>query len=235
MGHQWFWSYELSDFITDNGTAIDFDSCLMFWENIYMGNKLSNSGEVLKLLIPNYILNSMSGWTNYSGKVTSQKMSENEMGNRGSKSETKMISVKEQRVDGSRYKRSNLKFNKSLYYTTTILSKSKNGVFKYNPMRLRCTLMNCESNYHVKIPSKQLNIKKISTLINKENLSNGTSILNPWFITGFSDAEGSFSITISPDIRSNLKWAVQAVFIINLHKKDNAILEAIKNTLARAV
>ncbi len=49
VGHQWFWSYELSDFITDNGTAIDFDSCVMFWENINMGNILSNSGDSLKL------------------------------------------------------------------------------------------------------------------------------------------------------------------------------------------
>jgi len=29
VGHQWFWSYELSDFITDNGTAIDFDSYML--------------------------------------------------------------------------------------------------------------------------------------------------------------------------------------------------------------
>jgi hypothetical protein len=54
---------------------------------------------------------------------------------------------------------------------------------------------------------------------------------NPWFLTGFTDAEGSFSINISPDNRSNLNWAVQAVFTINLHKKDFGNLEAIKNTL----
>lgn len=52
-----------------------------------------------------------------------------------------------------------------------------------------------------------------------------------WFVTGFTDAEGSFTITISPDNRLNIKWAVQAVFTINLHVKDIGILEAIKNTL----
>jgi hypothetical protein len=44
----------------------------------------------------------MSGWTNYSGIVTSYKMNESEMDHRGSKSvlhETN--TVKEQRVDGS--------------------------------------------------------------------------------------------------------------------------------------
>jgi hypothetical protein len=72
--------------------------------------------------------------------VTSQKMSENEMGNRGSKSKynfnNKPIQnknynfVKEQRVDGS-------------YFINKIF------------MKLRCTLMGFERNYPVKIPSKQ--------------------------------------------------------------------------------
>ena len=51
-----------------------------------VGSKLSNSGELLKLLVLNHIWKYMSGWINYSGIVTSQKMSESEMGNRGSKS-----------------------------------------------------------------------------------------------------------------------------------------------------
>lgn len=42
--------------------------------------KLPNSGDFLKLLIPSHIRKIMSGWTNHSGKVTSQKMSENENG-----------------------------------------------------------------------------------------------------------------------------------------------------------
>ena len=147
--------------------------------------------------------------------VTSHKMIENEMGYRGSKSVLNSNTVKEQRVDGSWY-------------------------IKSKPMYLRCTLMGSESCYQVKIPSKQLNMSPTlrprrcaSTLIKKENLSNKTLKLNPWFITGFTDAEGSFTITAEPfpDNRSNLKWSVQAVFTINLHKKDIGILEYIKDTL----
>jgi hypothetical protein len=68
--------------------------------------KLSNSGDTLKLLIPSYNRKAISGWNNYPCMVTSQKMSENEMGYRGSKSEflnpqPNRDSVKEQRVDGS--------------------------------------------------------------------------------------------------------------------------------------
>jgi len=57
-------------------------------------------------------------------------MSGNKMGYRGSKSDFKYKSVKEQRVDGS--------------------------YFGFIP-RLRCTLMGGESRYLIKIPSKQLN------------------------------------------------------------------------------
>jgi hypothetical protein len=52
-----------------------------------VGNKLSNSGDTLKLLVPNYIRKIISGWTNYSGTVISQKISEKIMGYRGSKSD----------------------------------------------------------------------------------------------------------------------------------------------------
>ena len=46
-------------------------------------------------MIPSSSWKTMSGWTNYSGTVISHNMSENEMGNRGSKSDVSLISVKE--------------------------------------------------------------------------------------------------------------------------------------------
>lgn len=52
-------------------------------------------------MVPSHDRKFMSGWTYYSGKVTSQKISESEMGNRGSKSTYSRYVVKEQRVYGS--------------------------------------------------------------------------------------------------------------------------------------
>ena len=66
--------------------------------------------------------------------VTSHKMSENEMGYRGSKSYFYLKYVKEQRVDGS-----------WLLSKLAVINRS-----------LRCTLMGGESRYPVKIPSNQL-------------------------------------------------------------------------------
>jgi len=72
--------------------------------------------------------------------VISQKMSENEMEYRGSKSIVPLINtiVKEQREDGS------LRIK--------------------NLMRIRCSLMGFERNYLANIPSEQSNIKIFSTL-----------------------------------------------------------------------
>ena len=49
--------------------------------------QLSNSGDTLKLLVPNCSWNAASGWTNYSCMVISQKIYESIMGYRGSKSD----------------------------------------------------------------------------------------------------------------------------------------------------
>ena len=52
---------------------------------------LSNSGDALKLMVPNCSWKTISGWTNHSCKVISHNMIEREMGNRGSKSDIKYL------------------------------------------------------------------------------------------------------------------------------------------------
>ena len=162
---------------------------------LYWG-KLSNSGDILKLLIPSYSLKAICGWSNYSGKVTTQKMNENEMGNRGSKSVLVASTVKEQRVDGSCSIKSKLRL-------------------------LRCTLTGGESSYQVKIPSKQLKNKRTFSTVNIQPK------LNPWFVTGFSDAESSFIIRISKNTknkRTKIGWIVSSNFQITLHQRDLSLL-----------
>ena len=132
--------------------------------------KLSNSGDTLKLMVPSYLRKIISGQNNYLGMVTSHKMNENEMGYRGSKSANK--AVKEQRVDGSWF-----------------LAPKAIG--------LRYTLMGFERNYQFKVLSKQLNKQKFSFSTLTNNSVN--NFINPWFLTGFIDAEGCFQISIRYD------------------------------------
>ena len=49
------------------------------------------------------------------------------------------------------------------------------------------------------------------------------------FISGFSDAEGSFVVTILKNPRYKTGWNVQARFQIKLHEKDRALLLLIQN------
>lgn len=86
-----------------------------------------------------------------------------------------MLSVKEQREDGSWY-----------------------GV---NIPYLRCTLTVLEINYQIKIPSKQINkVRSYSSTTTqlqiKLNLASGVIKLNPWFLTGFTDANNIKKIDI---------------------------------------
>jgi len=58
--------------------------------------------------------------------------------------------------------------------------------------------------------------------------TNNNDKLDPNWITGFSDAEGCFTVIISKR-KDTLNWRVSVSFEINLHIKDIEILHKIKN------
>jgi hypothetical protein len=208
--------------------------------------QLSNSGDTLKFMVPNYNRKIISGWSNYSGTVISHKMNENEMGNRGSKSDLITKSVKEQRVDGS---------------YSSIQDK------------LRYTLMDCESNYQNSFPSNQnfmqtfrllrrslahshnlLQHSRNSRIVNRSFYTHSKklflpsksevqisppfpaspshpkgALMNPWFITGFTDGEGCFGLYIYSNTASKIGWYVFLDFKFTIHLRDKEILDQIKN------
>jgi LAGLIDADG endonuclease len=161
-------------------------------------------------MIPSYSRKAISGQNNYLGMVTSYKMSESEMDYRGSKSSFDKKFVKEQRVDGS--------------WSIKAITKK---------MLLRCTLMGFERNYQVKILSKQLNQSFYST-ISKSRLfpiqedvfrtSENDIKWNPYFISGFADAEASFGTTIYKNKNLKTGYRVRSYFSIHLNQQDSFIL-----------
>ena len=167
--------------------------------------KLSNSWDLLKLLILSKVRKYLSGWINTSGKVISQKMNVNEMEYRGSKSNKDDITLfeKEQRVYGS-------------YYSS---------------LQLRCTLTGCENSYQNKILFKQINrsVRLYSTGANMSTLPNwckGEDL--SWFWCGLIDGEGCFIISITKSNKNKVGWSVKLVFKIALHKKDESILRKLQ-------
>ena len=73
------------------------------------------------------------------------------------------------------------------------------------------------------IKLRNLNFISLNKVL-KKNLSTNHNIskLDPNWVTGFTDAEGCFSVII--EISDTLKWRVRTSFEINLHEKDKDIL-----------
>jgi hypothetical protein len=135
------------------------------------------------------------------------------------------LSVKEQRVDGS--------------------SKSRNLDF------VRCTLVAGKPVLGRKIPFHPDNCKVVSGLLSAkafihttksmgDNLTLSKQVnnafgeqnsikLNPWFITGFVDAEGCFAIGLFVSSNYKMGYQTQAIFKITLHKKDFNLLSQVKD------
>ncbi len=126
---------------------------------------------------------------------------------------------------------------------------------------LRCTLRGFERNSNIKTLSKQFNIKNYSGLLvnllidrkaqiihpnfNKKRTYSSTVLqdkpfnrsnsIHPWFITGFTDAEGCFTVSIvkqSTTFRTG--WEVRLNFQIKLHKRDLAPAPPLRGSPARA-
>lgn len=65
-----------------------------------------------------------------------------------------------------------------------------------------------------------------SDTLNNNNNTNST--LHPYWVTGFTDAEGSFSIKFTKSNSYKLGWRIQPQFTIKLHERDLALLQRIK-------
>ena len=70
---------------------------------------------------------------------------------------------------------------------------------------------------------------KAASRISPHNSTPQILNLDPNWVTGFIDAEGSFIVLILRDKNYKLGWTVKPRFCINLHEKDLATLELIKN------
>jgi len=119
----------------------------------------------------------------------------------------------------------------------------------YDLSYLRCILSGFKRNRSVKIPSNQFMPRRFYTTSNNINPKTYSLITLPLFVTGFTDAEGCFTIIArkSPILwgwspsgarpkgqspsgtRSSTGWKIEASFIINLHKKDVKLLKAIQD------
>ena len=184
------------------------------WGKRLNGDKLSNSRNFLKLIVPSNSWKTICGWFNYSGKVTSYKIGENQMDYHGSKSNlfTAKHFVKDQLLNGS--------------------------LFINRFMNLRHNLMSSERNYQIKVPSclrpcvlcaqgEQLRVVACGlyfSTLNSSCLHQCDKGVNSWFWSGLIDGEGSFTIVISKNKNRKLGWRIEPNFQIGLDIRDHYLL-----------
>jgi len=89
---------------------------------------------------------------------------------------------------------------------------------------LRGTLLACESKYQTRSLSN-LKYRRISTL---HCNNNDTKSIDPWFVTGFADAEGCFRILLRKSNSIKTGCGVGLEFKVEGHKKEIQSLQEIK-------
>lgn len=71
--------------------------------------------------------------------------------------------------------------------------------------------------------------KQFSTLNRSLPVHSNPYKLNPWFVTGFIDAEGSFTVLVVKDSRRKLGWRIECKFQLGLHNRDLSLLLQIRD------
>ena len=80
----------------------------------------------------------------------------------------------------------------------------------------------------IKYPPKRSTIYRVNSPIRLFSTQVNIRKLNPWFISGFTDAEGSFLLEIRRDSTCRAGWLIVARFSITLHQRDLELLQSIQ-------
>jgi hypothetical protein len=73
-------------------------------------------------------------------------------------------------------------------------------------------------------------VKPTRTFTTSSLITSTEAVVHPYFITGLTDGEGCFLITVLKNQKLKTGWEVQLIFQINLHKKDHTLLKLIQSS-----
>ena len=129
-------------------------------------------------------------------------------------------------------------------WTTAVLSHSFKGVKEQrvdgssrfrNLNLVRCTLIAEKSVFGRTIHPYSHNKLFIHTISDKQHVAlsersgSDINLLHPWFVTGLTDAEGTFALSFNKSNDYRMGYQITAIYKIALHKKDLDLLYSIKN------
>lgn len=119
-----------------------------------------------------------------------------------------------------------LKFSKfTLNNSNNFFNSFKKYLHKMNTNKLHLihTITHTHTNTH------NLSLSSLNTKLFYSVLQCNKNKLHPYYITGFVDGEGCFSINVRPRPNRGKGYAVELVFKITLSSKDKLLLEKIQN------
>lgn len=176
------------------------------------------------------------------GTVTSLEILDTNkgMGNRGSKSDS-LISVKEQRVDGFSvfvfffFDIISLKLLEKKNKYCKVYSKCQRNLVFMQYIKYVNTLFESIKRFCSRISYSNLQISLFSSKAMSSNVNysfnvnnSSTNALNPYCVTGFTDGQACFYISVSSNHGYKTAYIVKAVFHIGVHIRDIALLEQIQ-------
>lgn len=200
VGHQWYWSYEYSDFVTDSGESIDFDSYMIPESDLELGQfRLLDVDNKLIVPVDCHIRLIVTGAdVLHSFAVPS-------------------LGLKLDGVPGRLNQVSFLAERPGTFYGQC---SEICGIYHgFMPIVVEAVsppdfLLWIDSNQNSLTPLLYVAVLKSS--------------LNAMWVTGFTDAEGSFIVSISKRSKSN-KWLVRTSFELGLNNKDITTLHDLKS------
>lgn len=105
-----------------------------------------------------------------------------------------------------------LRLNYNEHLSGMLLHFVKGNILQHNRLNSGVGCIQSRRMVYLSISSSNINFK-----------------LDPNYITGFSDAEGYFSINIVKSIKVNIGWAVSLHYGLNVHLKDKQLLKEIQS------
>lgn len=103
-------------------------------------------------------------------------------------------------------------------------------IFKILTFKLKNSYSTLSNNLAPTAPGTQLSLLADERRAKYNFKNNNSYYLNPYYITGFTDGEGCFSLSLYQEKRTLTGWQIKPIFSIALHNRDINILEAIQRT-----
>ncbi len=133
-------------------------------------------------------------------------------------------------IDYLRFRKSYRRVQEKRYsdvvkYSKFLKSSGYNSQFTLAPFKLDINSVSRKGLSTLGKP-KDLDLQVVNNSYSEINIA-----MDPYFLTGLVDGEGSFSISVIKSKNYKIGWLTQACFSISLHNKDISTLAKVKSTL----